>query len=1021
MIAYYAMIKQRLVLLLAAAIFAIPVLAQPSHSVTDPERKYKEAKELFIQGQYALAYPLLAELKTQYPENTRSEHTYLNEDINYYHTVCQLALQQPAAEPEAKKYIEVVNNEPRKQLMSYWLAKYYFAKEDFNNALEYYDRAGLSNLDNTASADAKFEKAYAYFNLKLFDQAKPLFDDVRQLEKNKYYLAANYYYGFISFNDHEYDAAMSSFKLVENEEAYKNIVPYYIAEILYFQKKYDEALAYGQGILDKGGDLVYKDEMQLLIGQLYFEKKDFEKAKSLINAYVATHDKISKEVQYELSYCYYQAGELEKAIDGFKQLSAEKDSMGQNSMYLLGDCYLRTGQKENARNAFQFCATNSSNKKQQQVSRFTYAKLSYELGYQDIALKEMKSYIADYPGSEEDAEAKELLVSLMANTSNFSDAKQLYESIEKPTASMQKVYPRILYGKSVELINDGHEPEADSLLSVVLKMPNSKETPYANFWRGELAYRNKDYDMAIRYLTFYVENAPKSAGDANDTTAKYNLGYSWLQKENYAKALSYFSQITQQPKVTSSFLELDAYVRSADCYFMMRQFNKAAEMYDYVINNTLQQSDYSLYQKGMIAGITSMAEKVRILNSVTRLYPQSTLGPDVNMEIANTYMANEKFGEAIPYLAKLMEDENAGALKPKALMGLGLSYYNTNQNKAALENYLKLIDQYPESPEAAEAMDNVKNIYIEEGKPNEYVDFMKKSGKEVSNVEADSLTYNAAVLKLNAGKTKEATESFTNYIDQFPDGEFVLDAYYQRTEIYDKNKDWENALQGYQYISNKGLSKYFQRAASEAARINYFELKDYAGAKKYFELIVKNGATDADKLEALRGLVRCYNLLKDYVHANEAAEELLSKKGINADDKAIALLVLGKSQQANNNCNAAIGTYRQLAAINKAAMGAEARYEIAHCQFLNENYKDAEKSALAVIKETSSYDFWVEKAYILLGDNFMQQKDYFNARSTYESISKNSLNPELKEEARQKMENAAAAEKANSRIDQQNN
>lgn len=1016
MIAYLAMIKQRTFLLLIAAIFSIPVFSQPSHAVTDPEKKYKDAKELFVQGQYALAYPMLAELKADYPENTASNHAYLNEDINYYYTVCQLALQQPSAEPDAKHYIDVVNNEPRKQLMSYWLAKYYFAKEDFNNALQYYDRAGLSNLDNAASADAKFEKAYSYFNLKLFAEAKPLFDDVRQLEKNKYYMPANYYFGFISFNDHEYDAAMNSFKIVQNEEAYKNIVPYYIAEILYFQKKYDEALAYGQSILDKGDSLYYKDEMNLLMAQLYFEKKDFGKALSLFQAYIANNDKLSKESLYELSYCYYKADSLDKAIDGFKQLSNEKDSMGQNSMYLLGDCYLRTGQKENARNAFQYCASNSSNKKQQQVSRFTYAKLSYELGYQDIALKEMKSYVEDYPGSEEDAEAKELLVSLLANTSNFGEAKQLYESIDKPTASMQKVYPRILFGKAVEMINDGREPEADSLLATIIKMPDAKEAPYANFWRGELAYRNKDYDMAIRYLSFYEQSAPKSAGDANDTTAKYDLGYSWLQKENYAKALSYFQQITHQPTVTSSFLELDAYVRSADCYFMMKEFNRAGEMYDYVINNTLQQSDYALYQKGMLAGITSMTEKVRILNSVTRLYPQSTLGPEVNMEIANTYMANEKFGDAIPYLTQVMNDENAGALKPKALMGLGLSYYNTNQNKPALENYLKLVDQYPESPEADEAMDNIKNIYVEEGKPNEYVDLMKKTGKDVSNDEADSLNYNAAVIKLNAGKTKEAVEGFNNYIAQYPDGSFTLDAYYQVAEIYDKNKDWENALRGYEYISKKGVSKYFDRASSEAARINYFELKDYAGAKRYFEMIIKNASSEASQLDALRGLVRCYNLLKDYVNANEAAQKLLDKKGINNDDKAIALLVLGKSQQANNNCNAAINTYKQLAAINKAAFGAEARYEIAHCQYLNEDYKNAEKSALAVIKETSSYDFWVEKAYILLGDNFMQQKDYFNAKATYESVAKHSVNPELKQEAQQKLEQATEDDKANSKV-----
>ncbi len=69
-------------------------------------------------------------------------------------------------------------------------------------------------------------------------------------------------------------------------------------------------------------------------------------------------------------------------------------------MYLLGDLYLQTGDKANARNAFQYGAFNSSNAKQQRVSLFNYAKLSYELGYEDVALKQMRTYLDQYPKSD---------------------------------------------------------------------------------------------------------------------------------------------------------------------------------------------------------------------------------------------------------------------------------------------------------------------------------------------------------------------------------------------------------------------------------------------------------------------------------------------------------------------------------------------------------------------------------------------------------------------------------------------
>jgi len=1010
------MIKYKLTLLFFAAAFSFAAFAQPTNAITDPEKKFKDAKELFVKEQFALAYPLFAELKAENPDNTISNHTYINDDVNYYYIVCELKLQQPVAEQEARHYISVVPNEPRRQLLSYHLAKYYFVKEDFNNAINYYERAGLENLNNDEIADVKFERAYCYFNLKQFAEAKPLFNEIHQMSDNKYFIPANYYYGFISYYDRDFNEALKSFKMVETQEEYKGVVPYYIAEIYYFQGKKDEALRYGESVLGRPGVLFYQKEINLLMGQLYFEKKNYQKALPLLESYTANSDKVTKEIMYELSYCYYDANKLDKAIEGFKQLSTEKDSMGQNSMYLLGDCYLRTNQKANARNAFQYSAYNSSNKLQQQVSRFNYAKLSYELGFQDIALSEMKKYLNDYPNSDYDTEAKEILVSLLANTNNFADALQLYESFDKPTTSMQKVYPRILYGRAVELINDQQIKRADELLTKVLALPNSAVTPYANFWKGEIAYRNSEYDNAIRYLSLYMQANVPAQGEANKNTANYDLGYSWLQKENYAKALTYFEQITTSVAVTSSPMEQDAYVRSADCYFMKSDFTKANSMYDNVINNALLQSDYAMFQKAMIAGVKSSSNKINTLNTLLRQYPKSNLVPDVNMEIAQTYIADEKFLSAVPFLENILNNPDAGGLKPRAYLKLGLVYYNADKYDDALKNYQTLVDKYPQSSEADEATDIMKNIYIETGKPNEYLEMMRRSGKTVSVSEADSLTYTAAALKYNANDCNAAIAGFKNYIERFPNGASILEANYFSAECYNAAKDFQNALIGYDYVNSKGLNRFFEKATLEAASISYFELKDYSKAKKYFESLTSGSVNQDNQLEALRGLVRCYYQLKDYAQANDAAKNLLTKKGISTDDKSVAFLVLGKSQLVNNDCTAAIASFKSCAAINKAAWGAEARYEIGACQFSTNNLAAAEKSALAVIKETGSYDNWVTKSYILLGDIFMQQKDYFNAKATYESVAKNAAIPELKSEARQKLDKAIAEEKSVSKV-----
>jgi TolA-binding protein len=581
---------------------------------------------------------------------------------------------------------------------------------------------------------------------------------------------------------------------------------------------------------------------------------------------------------------------------------------------------------------------------------------------------------------------------------------------------MLRIYPKLLFGKAVEFINEQKLNEADDLLTKVIRDPNAGAVlTFAYFWKGEIAYRLQRFDDAIKYMNDYLQYGGIQ-GEANMTNARYVLGYSYLKTENYAKALENFKQVATSLSSQSSTLAQDAYVRTADSYFMQKNYSTAKTMYQNVINNGLAQSDYSLYQVALINGINNPSEKIKTFNELVQRYPQSDLTAESYLQIANTYMAGEKFRDAIPYLNKVLAIPSASGQYPKVYLKLGLSNYNLNNNDEALKYYQKLISLYPQSAEADEALDNMKSIYIEMGRPNDYVDFVKKSGKVISISEADSLTYAASELKYSNGDCAGAIISFNNYLSKFPQGAYTLDANFYMSECYSKNKDWQNAVKGYEAIVNQGSSPYAEKAALAAARIYYFELQDYVKSKRYFLKLRDLATTPENQLEALRGLTRSYYQTKDFTEANNSAKELLTKKGISTDDKAIANLVLGKSLQLNNQCDEAIAAFKQVAVINKSAWGAEARYEIANCYFTLNQLSTAEKSALEVIK-VAGVDYWVAKAYILLGDIYLKQKDYFNAKATFKSVAENSTIPELKKEAQEKLDRAIAEEQSNSKVE----
>lgn len=1009
--------KNQFVLALSILISA-SVFSQQTRIYSDPDEKFKEAKEYFQKEQYSLAYPLLKELRESVRETDKANKAITTQEITYYYVVCALKQNEGRAEEEAQEYIDLQKNTARVQMMSFHLGEYYFRQEKFADAARQYEMTNIGNLSNREIADMKFHQGYAYFNLQRFAQAKPLFNSIRTIKNDPNYIDANYYYGFLAFRDKQYSDALQSFKIVENEKNYNTIVPYYIAQIYYIQGKKDEAIAYIQNKLNTGSSSQYYDlELKQMLGHAYFEKKDYAKALPYLEDYVNRSKKVRREDLYELSYTYYQAGQYSKAIEGFKQLSGRDDSLSQHAMYLLGDAYLKTGQKSNARNAFLFGASNNSNQKQKEISKYQYAKLSYELGYQDEALSSLQSFLTEYPNSTYNAEARELLVNVLANTNNYRDAQTLIEGLARPSENTRRLYPRILYGRATELINDGRLNEADALLDKVVDDPyNSAVLPFAYFWKGEIAYRSNELDSAIKYYHLYAKAGSPSSGEANATNVKYNLGYAYLKKENYPVALSFFEPLGKPPALNSDAFSQDVYIRTADGYYMQKDYARAKAMYDNVIKLSWPAEDYATFQNAMLAGVRSSNEKISLMNTMIRKFPRSSLVVDANMEIANTYMSDERFREAIPYLSNVINAPGNESMKPQAYLQMGNAYFNINNNTDALKQFRTLIAKYPNAPETDDALDIVKAIYVEEGKPGEYADFMRQSGRPLSVSTEDSLTYAAAETQYDKNNINAALSGFNDYLQRFPNGAYSLDAQFNRAEIYYSKKDWNNALTGYESVAADAPNKYAERAVLTAARIYFFELKNYSKAETYFVQLKQIAAGQENKLEAMRGLLRSQYQQEKWAEALENAKELAAAKGASADDKTLANMAIAKSYQVNGQYDLAITNFRSVVQLNKAALAAEARYEIANSLFQLNKLTDAEKAAFETINKSGSYDYWVTKSYILLGDIYFRQKDYFNAKATFQSIVDNTINAEFKNEAQNKLNQVIEEEGKSSKV-----
>lgn len=991
----------------------------------------KHGIEQYQQGHYVLASKSVNEFLQsgiQPTEGKNNETLALAiQQAKYILALSNLKARNQHAETEIADYIDHSTNPVYRQRAAFALAQYYFQNNNLPAAIENYELAGIDNLSNSEIADEKFELAYSYFNEKNFAKAKPLFAIIKELPDNKYYVSGNYYYGLLAYNDKNYDEALKSFERIHNQEEYKDIVPYYEAEINYFQGKYDKVLELSNRYLRKSDKLFYDKEMHLLTGQTLFEQKKFKEALPYFEYYYDNSEKIRKEELYELAYAYYRLEKWPQAIEKFQPLSNAQDSLGQTSMYLLGDCYLKTGDKKGARNAFGICADMDFNASQKEAASFLYAKLSYELGSESIATRKFYDFIKTYPNSSFTPEAQKMLGGLLAKSSNYSEAFAIMSDMAVKDNATWAIYQQVGLGRAVQLMQNNQYSAADSVLSLTLQQPiNSSYEAIAYFWKGDIAYREKRYPQAIQYSKTFLDKvkgnediARKISPQATVQNANLNIGYAELETENFGNAREAFAS-AQQPKGDgyNSQLASDAVVREADAMFMQKDFDKASQLYDKAIAANSGNPDYARYQKSLILGLQDKNdEKIALLNTLVNKVPASEYKQEAQYELAVSYLESERNNEAITLLKSLSENKSiAENLRAKSLSKLAYAYQESGKNNEAIDAYKKYIAEYPSASDRTAATDALRNLYIATGQPEQYAAFLKENNMPAQGDAGIEQTYYAAA-ETDYGNSNwaKAAEGFTKYLAQFPNGGNANKARYYRAESYYHMKDPAKALTDYDAVVNAGWSDFTDEAAGRAAEIA-MQNKDYSGAQKYYGTLRSAAMDNTNLQKAYSGLMKSSFEKEAFAQADAYADTLLSLPEINAAAQNEAQLYKAKALQRNNKLEESKALYQIIDKKNIGIASAEARYRIAEILLAQKQLKEAETQASYAAQASGGSDYWVVKSYILIADILTEQKDYFNAKATLQSIISNNSSKEVKEEATKKLENVKKLEKSKSKL-----
>jgi tetratricopeptide (TPR) repeat protein len=995
--------------------------AQSNGIHSDILRDYNQGMSYLSQHDYQQAYTYFCRVaKMQPPSQQYNSLSLYIADAEYYSAFIASKLALPNAEKNLLTLFENTHN-ARKNDIAFHLASLYFDQINFAEAEKWFNQFPVSHLDKSQLEDYQFKLGYCSMESNKADKALALFSEVVKNTKSKYYSDAIYYSGVIYFNKKDYTKAEAALQSIKNAQSTKG-VNYVLAQIQFLKKNYPEVIK----LLEY--DNTISESKHQLLGKSYFELKDYKLAEDFLAKHLTENSKISPEDMYQLAFSEYKNGNFKSAIDHFKELQLS-NNFGQYAMYALADCYLKASDKQNALNAFQLASQQNQDESIVEESKFNIGKLNFDLKNYNQATDNFFDFTAKFPNSKHDKEAWSLLTQSLLFTNNYPQVIGIIEKNPKLQDGNERLYQEVCYTYAVNAYNNQDTTTALRYLRKSILNPFDKPLEAeARYLKADILYKNGQLDPAMsEYNEVYkLIQKEKILFSQNATlfNVHYGLGYCEYNKKNYDAALVQFQncaknyKFAQSKPISNTMQDVD--LRIADLLFIKKNYNAAYEQYSKISQRRGQGYDYATLQKANIDGVKkNFKDKINTLIKLMREVPNSIYFQDAKYQLGLAYEDDKNYDMAIKTYEDIEKNSQSQEYIPKSLVRLATIYYNNLNTSEALIKYSKIAEQYTSAPEADQAIKAIKEIFIAQGKPEEYLNFMAKlpNSKQLTVTEQDSILFEAGEELYANQNYDNAIIIFNKYLDKFPKGIFSAKAHFLKAESYSAKKMYAEAVDEYNQLTVENNNPYYERALVKSAYFSYNTQKDYSKSKSFYQKLMGIASTLQNKQVAKIGLLESNYNLKNYAEVIEIAKLIENDNDISTDIKFDAIYYRVKSLYYLKNYKQALPILEQFVKDKNSKRSAECTYFLASIYHQQGDFKKSNEILMIAKDDYGSYEYWVIKYFILIGYNYHKMNDNFQAKATLESIISNYQgNEELVTEAKDKLTEINNNIKKNSKV-----
>jgi TolA-binding protein len=965
--------------------------AQETKIYTHEQKDYQDALALYNNQQYQAAQTIFEKVKL----STKDYETEANS--TYYAANAAVRLNQLGADRLMEDFVERYPTSTKRNSAFSDVADYYFETGKYPYALKWYNKVDQSAMSRSEMDKFNFNYGYSLFSSKKAKEAERYLNKVAN--SPIYGSQAKYYLGYIAYQQDDYESANERFDQITDQEVLEEKLSYYQADMNFKLGKFEEAIALAKKQLPKS-DRKEVSELNKIIGESYFNLKQYANAVTYLEAYKGKRGKWSNTDYYLLGYSFYKQGDFANAIQQFNKIIGGANSVSQNAYYHLAECYLNLDKKQEALNAFRNASQMDFSAEIQKDAYLNYARLSYEIGnaYEPVP-QVISGYLQQYPNDSNALEMQELLVDSYITSKNFAGAMELLE--KNRNYASKTTYQKVAFYRGVELFIDGDYASAAQIFKKSLdSAEDALFEARASYWKAESDYLLNRFDEALAGYNSFKQN-PNAKRSKEYDDLEYNLAYTNFKLKDYGKAITYFNGYSKSGATDRSKLN-DSYLRLGDSYFVTSKYWPAIETYNKALALSGPEKDYAAFQKAISYGfVGKSASKIEWLDKFVSQYPKSTLKDDALFELGNSYISGGQENKGLMAYDRLIQGYKGSSLVPQAIMRQGLVHYNANRNEKALTKFKAVVRDYPNTQEAVQAVATAKLVYVDLGRVDEYASWVGNLDfVEVTDTELDNASYESADKQNLEGNTNAAIRGYENYIKRFPNGLHAVKANFNLAQLYFGKNQKDNALPYYKYVADLGASEYAEQALTRVCGI-YIGNKDYNTALSYLQRLEEQADIQQNRTFAQSNLMKGYYEQKNYDQTISYAEKVLATPSIDNRIKSDAHIMIARSAIQTNNENKAESAYAEVLKIASGKTAAEAFYYDAYFKHKAGQYESSNTSVQKLAKDYSSYKEWGGRGLVLMAKNFYALNDAYQATYILESVATNfSQYPEIVDEAK---------------------